>query len=70
MCTGYPLFRGRNELEQITLISNLLGPPPLSMLMVRLSWIIDHKNGKKVDDFYLRTRVREDGHSRFILRVQ
>ena len=29
----------------------------------------DCQNGKKVDDFYLRTRVREDGHSRFILRV-
>ncbi len=41
MCTGYPLFRGRNELEQITLISSLLGPPPISMLIVRLNIMTD-----------------------------
>lgn len=39
MCTGVPLFRGRNELEQLTLITNVLGEPPLSMLIV---YIIDY----------------------------
>ena len=34
MCTGVTLFRGRNELEQLTLITNVLGEPPLSMLIV------------------------------------
>ena len=34
MCTGVPLFRGRNELEQLTLITNILGDPPLAMLIV------------------------------------
>ena len=59
ICTGEPLFRGRNELEQLILISSLLGDPPMSMLI----------KGKKVEDFYLRTRVRDDGNSRYIRRV-
>ncbi|KAK8821082.1 hypothetical protein WA538_005713 [Blastocystis sp. DL] len=59
LCTGVPLFRGRNELEQIILITALLGSPPLSMLT----------KGKKVEDYYMRTRRRDDGNSRFILRV-
>lgn len=60
MCTGVPLFRGRNEQEQLVLITNALGEAPLSMLT----------NGKKVEDFYLRTRVRGDGNSRYFLRVR
>lgn len=31
---GVPLFRGRNELEQLSLISCVLGDPPLSLLIV------------------------------------
>lgn len=59
MCAGVPLFRGRNQQEQLILIINALGDPPLSMLTA----------GKRVEDFYLRTRVREDGNSRYFLRV-
>ena len=53
------MFRGRNELEQLILISNVLGDAPLPLLI----------NGTKVEDFYLKTRVREDGNSRYFLRV-
>ena len=42
----------------------------MSMLIVCVKQVIDFQKGKKVEDFYLRTRVRDDGNSRYIRRVE
>ena len=32
MCTGYPLFPGENEVEQLTCMMEMLGAPPSHLI--------------------------------------